>query len=69
MKGVFNPTQGGVLYQSKTVGGVYSLDKSIDLILGVGTLEASANLMQSPLLGSRVQHTVMLMVNQKLISH
>ena len=69
MKGVFNPTQGGVLYQSKTVGGVYSLDKSIDLILGVGTLEASENLMQSSLMGSRVQHTVMLMVNQKLISH
>jgi outer membrane scaffolding protein for murein synthesis (MipA/OmpV family) len=69
MKGTFNPTQGGVLYQSKTVGGVYSLDRSIDLIVGVGTLEASENLMQSPLMGSRVQHTVMLMVNQKLISH
>jgi len=68
MKAVFMPTSGGALYQSKTLGGVYSVNKSTDLILGLGTLEASPGLMLSPLMGARTQHTAVIMINQKLIA-
>jgi|APCry1669189665_1035243.scaffolds.fasta_scaffold09833_2 outer membrane scaffolding protein for murein synthesis (MipA/OmpV family) len=68
-KSQFNPSLGGVLYQSKTLGGVYSFSSSVDLIMGLGVLEASPSLMQSPLMGSKRQHTAMFMINQKLISH
>jgi len=69
MKAVFMPTSGGALYQSKTLGGVYSVNKSTDLILGLGALEASQSLMQSPVMGARVQHTGVIMINQKFVSH
>ena len=69
MKGFFMPTQGGALYQSQSFGAVYSLNNAMDLIMGVGTLQASNALMQSPVMGSRSQHTVMVMLSHKLLDH
>jgi outer membrane scaffolding protein for murein synthesis (MipA/OmpV family) len=60
--------QGGALYLAQTLGGVYSVNKTTDWILGVGTLQASAALMQSPLLGRRRQPSAMIVINQKLNS-